>query len=46
LRSALHRVKLAEPIDEEIMYAAINATGCRLTALGRFYWQLADDGRI
>jgi uncharacterized caspase-like protein len=42
-----NRVKLIEPIDEEDMYyAAINSTGCRLTALGRFYWKLADDGRI
>jgi hypothetical protein len=42
-----NRVKLVEPIDEEDMYyAAINATGCRLTALGRFYWKLAADGRI
>jgi hypothetical protein len=42
-----NRVKLVEPIDEEDMYyAAINSTGCRLTALGRFYWRLADDGRI
>ena len=42
-----NRVKLVEPIDEEDMYyAAMNSTGCRLTALGRFYWKLADDGRI
>src|SRR3954469_15313638 len=42
-----NRVKLVEPIDEEDMYfAAINSTGCRLTALGRFYWKLADSGRI
>jgi hypothetical protein len=42
-----NRVKLVEPIDEEDMYyAAINSTGCRLTALGRFYRKLADDGRI
>ena len=27
-------------------YAAMNSTGCRLTALGRFYWGLADDRRI
>ena len=27
-------------------YAAINGTGCQLTALGRFYWKLAYDGRI
>jgi uncharacterized caspase-like protein len=42
-----NRVKLVEPIDEEDMYfAAINSTGCRLTALGRFYRRLAEDGRI
>jgi hypothetical protein len=42
-----NRVKLVEPIDEEDMYfAAVNGTGCRLTALGRFYWRLADAGRI
>jgi Caspase domain len=42
-----NRVKLVEPIDEEDMYyAAVNGTGCRLTALGRFYWKLAADGRI
>jgi Caspase domain len=42
-----NRVKLVEPVDEEDMYyAAMNSTGCRLTALGRFYWKLADDGRI
>ncbi len=42
-----NRVKLVEPVDEEDMYfAAVNSTGCRLTALGRFYWKLAVDGRI
>jgi hypothetical protein len=42
-----NRVKLVEAVDEEDMYyAAINSTGCRLTALGRFYWKLAGDGRI
>jgi hypothetical protein len=42
-----NRVKLVEPVEEEDMYyAAINSTGCRLTALGRFYWRLADAGRI
>lgn len=42
-----NRVKLVEPIDQEDMYyAAIKSTGCRLTALGRFYWRLAGDGRI
>lgn len=42
-----NRVKLVEPVDEEDMYyAAMNSTGCRLTALGRYYWKLANDGRI
>jgi hypothetical protein len=42
-----NRVKLVEPIAEEDMYyAAMHSTGCRLTALGRFYWKLANDGRI
>jgi hypothetical protein len=42
-----NRVKLVEPIGEEDMYfAAVNGTGCRLTALGRFYWRLANAGRI
>jgi hypothetical protein len=42
-----NRVKLVEPVDEEDMYyAAINSTGCRLTALGRFYWRLAAAERI
>ena len=42
-----NRVKLVEPIGEKHMYfAAVNGSGCRLTALGRFYWKLADAGRI
>jgi hypothetical protein len=42
-----NRVKLVEPIGvEDMYYAAIKSTGCRLTALGRFYWKLADAGRI
>jgi hypothetical protein len=42
-----NRVKLIEPISEDDMYyAAMHSTGCRLTALGRFYWKLANDGRI
>ncbi|MGB1110289.1 MAG: caspase family protein [Gammaproteobacteria bacterium] len=32
---------LLEPVDEEYMYwAAVHSTGCRLTSLGRHYWQL------
>jgi hypothetical protein len=42
-----NRVKLLEPVGEEDMYyAAMNSTGCKLTPLGRFYWKLAADGRI
>jgi hypothetical protein len=42
-----NRVKLVEPVNQEDMYwAAMHSTGCRLTALGRFYWKLANDGRI
>ena len=42
-----NRVKLVEPVGVEHMYdAAMESTGCRLTALGRFYWRLADAGRI
>lgn len=38
---------LVVPIDEEHMYyAAMHSTGCRLTPLGRFYWKLANDGRL
>lgn len=42
-----NRVKLVEPVGEEDMYyAAEHSTGCRFTALGRFYWKLANDGRL
>lgn len=38
---------LVEPIGEEHMYyAAMRSTGCRLTALGKHYWQLAKAERI
>lgn len=40
-------VGLVVPVNEEHMYyAAMHATGCRLTALGQHYWRLARDGRI
>jgi Caspase domain len=39
--------RLVEPIGEEHMYyAAMNSTGCRLTALGKHYWSLVKAGRI
>jgi hypothetical protein len=39
--------KLVEPVGEEHMYyAAMHSGACRLTALGRHYWRLANEGRI
>lgn len=39
--------RLIEPIDEEHLYfAAMNSTGCRLTALGKHYWRLVQAGRV
>lgn len=43
----LRACRLVEPIDEEhLYYAAMNSTGCRLTPLGKHYWQLVKAGRI
>lgn len=42
-----NRHSLVEPVDEEHMYyAAVKSTGCRLTAMGAYYRQLAMEGRI
>ena len=42
-----NRHGLVVPVDAEHMYdAAINSTGCRLTALGAHYRRLAANGRI
>ena len=42
-----NRHSLVEPVDAEHMYfAAVNSTGCRLTALGAYYWSLAKKDRI
>lgn len=42
-----HYNKLVDPVAEEYMYfAAMNSTGCRLTALGRHYWRMASEGRL
>ena len=39
--------KLLEPVGEEHMYfAAIRSKSCRLTALGRYYWRLVNEGRV
>ena len=42
-----NRHSLIEPVDEEHMYyAAMKSTGCRLTALGAYYWTLAKEERF
>lgn len=42
-----NRHSLVEPVDSEHMYfAAINSTGCKLTALGAYYRDLAERKRI
>jgi hypothetical protein len=39
--------RLLVPVGAEHMYyAAINSKSCRLTALGRYYWQLTSTGKI
>lgn len=39
--------RLLVPVGEEHMYyAAMNSKSCKLTALGRFYWRLANSGKI
>lgn len=50
---ALNRVGLVSPncddlpIEERHMYfAAMESKSCKLTAIGRFYWQLANDNKI
>ncbi|GAA3944023.1 caspase family protein [Chitinophaga oryziterrae] len=43
----LQGVGLVEPVGEEYMYwAAMKSGTCRLTALGMYYWQLVNAGRI
>ncbi|MCS3839694.1 hypothetical protein HNR03_004308 [Pseudomonas sp. JAI111] len=42
-----NRHSLVEPVDAEHMYyAALNSTGCRLTALGAYYRELAIKGHF
>lgn len=42
-----NRHGLVEPVGTEHMYyAAVNSTGCRLTALGAHYWKMAKEKRI
>jgi len=39
--------RLLVPVGEEhLYYAAMRSKPCRLTALGRFYWQLAKGGKL
>jgi Caspase domain len=39
--------KLVEPVGEQHMYfAAIHSTACRMTRLGRLYWQQVKDGKL
>jgi len=39
--------RLLAPVGEEHMYfAAMHSRSCRLTPLGQFYWQLANDGKL
>lgn len=43
----LHSIGFVKPVNEQFMYfAAMNSKACRLTALGRYYWRLVNDGRI
>lgn len=43
----LRAASLVVPVGEEHMYfAAMHSKSCRLTALGRHYWQLANRGKI
>jgi Caspase domain len=43
----LRAARLIEPVDTDHMYyAAMNSKSCRLTALGRFYWNLANSGHL
>lgn len=42
-----NRNGLVEPVDAEHMYyAAMNSTGCKLTAAGAHYWKLASNKRV
>jgi hypothetical protein len=44
---ACNRHGLINPVDAEHMYyAAINSTGCKLTAVGTHYKKLAEEKRI
>ena len=43
----LYRVHIVAPVNAPHMYgAAMESKACRLTRSGRYYWRLANDGRI
>lgn len=43
----LRASRLLTPVGEEHMYyAAMNSKSCRLSPLGRYYWRLANGGRL
>ena len=43
----LRAARLVVPVAEEHMYyAAMNSKSCRLTALGAYYWRLANSGKL
>jgi len=43
----LRAARLVVPVGEEHMYfAAMNSKSCKLTALGAYYWHLANGGKI
>jgi len=43
----LRAQRLVTPVGEEHMYyAAVNSKSCKLTSLGRYYWQLANEGKV
>lgn len=43
----LNRVNIIIPEDEKDMYyAAMNEKACKLTSLGKFYWELAKNGKL
>lgn len=43
----LRDARLLIPVGEKhLYYAAVNSKACKLTTLGRYYWQLAKLGRI
>ena len=43
----LRAVNLVEPVGEDhLYYAALNSKSCRLTPMGKFYWQMSKEGKV